>query len=232
MKRFAIAAALIIALATAPAFSETLPPAIVLDWIAAHLDGCKSYSPDLTEGKEPAAKEEHSLIYKTTVNGFPALVADIGALPISCGYAGSAGSPLAVFVRTGNAWAAAFDSGIAVQDHLWLRLDGKDGLFLWLHGSYCGGLGIDVCWSLMEFDGHAFVEIDRHKNYDCPEGPIGRFGPAEVCQSWLQPEPLPTREPHSSDPPPDIIVAPKEMRDAWEKKRNGKGSNGAPSKTV
>ena len=70
---------------------------------------------------------------------------------------------------------------------------------------------------VMEFDGSAFVEIDRHKNYDCPDGPQGRFGSAEVCNKWLQPDAPPSGEFHSSDPPPGTVVAPKEMRDAWEK---------------
>ena len=183
------------------------------------MDGCRGYGPDLKEGEAPAGNEEEpTLVYRTRVNGLPALVTSISALPVNCGYSGSAGSPLAVFVKLPrHDWRIAFDSGIAVQGHEWKRKGGKDLLYLGLHGGYCGGAGVDECWSLMEFDGSAFVEIDRHKNYDCPDGPRGRFGPAEVCESGLQPDALPSGEPHSSDPPPGTIVAPKEMRDAWER---------------
>jgi hypothetical protein len=90
------------------------------------------------------------------VNGFPALVTNISALPLSCGYSGSAGSPLAVFIKLPRRdWRLVFDSGIGVQGHEWKKRRGKDLLYLGLHGSYCGGLGVDECWSLMEFDGSA-----------------------------------------------------------------------------
>jgi hypothetical protein len=216
MKRLALAAALILAPPTAPAFSES--PKQLLNWIEAHMDACRSYSPDLRVGKEPGTIEQPALVYRTTVNSFPALVANLGGLPVSCGYSGSAGSPLAVFVKLPrHGWRLVFDSGIAVQGHEWKKKDGKDLLYLGLHGSYCGGLGVDECWSLMQFDGSAFVEIDRHKNYECPDGPQGRFGPAEVCNKWLQPDANPSGEFHSFGPPPGTVVAPKEMRDAWEK---------------
>jgi hypothetical protein len=211
-----MAAALIISPATAPAFSEKLPPRIVLNCVATHMDGCRSYGPELKIGNEPGTDEQPALVYRTTVNGFPALVTNISALPLSCGYSGSAGSPLAVFIKLPRRdWRLVFDSGIGVQGHEWKKRRGKDLLYLGLHGSYCGGLGVDECWSLMEFDGSAFVEMDRHKNYDCPDGPRGRFGPAEVCKSSL--DAVPSREPYSSDPPPGTVIAPKEMRDAWEK---------------
>jgi hypothetical protein len=105
------------------------------------------------------------------------LVAAAGGKKLDCGLMGSAGGPLAVFIKVqGGRWHGAFDSGLAVLGHEWWKHKGKDRLLLWLHGNYCNGYGIAECWSAQELKGLNFEEVKRHPDYKGEDSPFGDDG--------------------------------------------------------
>jgi hypothetical protein len=111
----------------------------------------------------------------------PAIVANVshigGTEHYACGFSGSAGAPLAVFIKfPGVGWRTAFNTGAPVREHEWWKHKGKDRLLLWLHGAYCNGYGASECWSAQELDALGFREVKRHPDYKGAETPFGDDG--------------------------------------------------------
>ncbi len=156
-------------------------PPIVSDWAKHYLVGdCNGHQPDYTIHEKPNRRpvESESFLYGTTVDGMPAIVANVSNIGhFACGFEGSAGAPLAVFIKfPGVGWRIALNTGAPVRGHEWWKHGRKDRLLLWLHGSYCNGYGASECWTAQELDALSFREVKRHADYKGADTPFGDDG--------------------------------------------------------
>jgi hypothetical protein len=83
------------------------------------------------------------------------VVIDASKLPLSCGYTGSAGSPLFVIGKVNGRWVRVFGSS-ALRSYKFTTGQGPTTLTIDLHGSACGKMGAATCIKKLRFNGRQF----------------------------------------------------------------------------